>query len=88
MGCAPSFSRGIPQEATVQQTYSNFLARNNGPNEALEYVQAYVDAPTVITRGTLKDHLAQLKKVLRKTYDAGLNITAAKSCLDTYKPNN
>jgi hypothetical protein len=25
------------------------LIRNNGPNEALEYVQAYADDPTVIT---------------------------------------
>ncbi len=43
----------------VQQTSSNFLARNDKPNEALEYVQAYVDALTVITRGTLEDHLAK-----------------------------
>jgi hypothetical protein len=42
-------------------TSSNISARNNGPNEALEYVQAYVDALTVITRGTLEDHLAKLK---------------------------
>ncbi len=53
-------SRGIPQEGMVQQTSSNFLARNNGPNEALEYVQAYVDALMVITRGTLEDHIAKL----------------------------
>ncbi len=52
-------SRGIPQDGTVQQTSSNFLARNDGPNETLEYVQAYVDALTVITRGTLEDHLAK-----------------------------
>ncbi len=39
----------------------NFLARNDGTNEALEYVQAYVDALTVITRGTLEDHLAKLR---------------------------
>ncbi len=45
----------------VQQTSFNFLARNNEPNEALEYVQAYIDALTVITRGTLEDHLAKLK---------------------------
>ncbi len=44
---------------------SRKLARSprlgHGPNEALEYVQAYIDAPTVITRGTLEDHLAKLK---------------------------
>jgi hypothetical protein len=45
----------------VQQISSNFLARNNGPDEALEYVQAYVDALTVITRGTIEDHLAKLE---------------------------
>jgi hypothetical protein len=33
----------------------------NGPNEALEFVQAYANNPTVITRGTLEDHLAKLK---------------------------
>ncbi len=59
MGCVPLISRGIPQEGTVQQTFSNFLAKNDGPNEALEYVQAYFDALTVITRGTLEDHLAK-----------------------------
>jgi hypothetical protein len=58
-GCVPLISHGIPQEGTVQQTSSIFLARNNGPNEALEYVQAYVDAITIITRGTLEDHLAK-----------------------------
>jgi hypothetical protein len=58
--CVQFFSRGTPQEGTVQQTSSNVLARNNGPNKALEYVQAYVDALT-ITRGTLEDHLAKLK---------------------------
>ncbi len=61
MGCVPLFSRGIPLETTVRQTSSNFLARNNGTNEALEYVQAYIDALTVITRETLEDHLAKLK---------------------------
>jgi hypothetical protein len=45
----------------VQQTSSNILISNSGLNEALEYVQAYVDDPTVITRGTLEDHLAKLK---------------------------
>jgi hypothetical protein len=54
-------SPGIPQEGAVQQTSSNISIRNNGPNEALEYVQAYADDPTVINRGTLEDHLAKLK---------------------------
>jgi hypothetical protein len=44
----------------VQQISSNILVRNNGPNEALEYVQAYADDLTIITTGTLEDHLAKL----------------------------
>ncbi len=60
-GWVPLFSRGIPQEGMVQQTSSNIFIRNNGPNEALEYVQEYADDLTVITRGTLEDHLAKLK---------------------------
>jgi hypothetical protein len=42
--------------------YKYFEKRNYGPNEALEYVQAYVDDLMVITRGTLEDHLATLKR--------------------------
>ena len=38
-----------------------FRSRNNRPNEALEYVQAYIDNLLVITRGILEDHLAKLK---------------------------
>jgi hypothetical protein len=45
-----------------------FRHRNNEPNEALEYVQTYIDDPLVITRGTLEDNLAQLK-VLRRMQD-------------------
>jgi hypothetical protein len=63
-----------------------FRSRNNGSNEALEYVQAYIDDLLVITRGTIEDHLAKIK-VPKKMHDAGLKITAAKSCLCTYKPN-
>jgi hypothetical protein len=83
----PLFSCGIPQERTVQQTFSNLSARNNGPNEALEYVQAYIDALTVITRGTLEDHLAKLEGP-QEDAQCRTEITAAKSCLCTYKPNN
>ena len=32
-------------------------SRNDGPNEALVYVQAYIDNLTVITRGTQEDNL-------------------------------
>jgi hypothetical protein len=70
----------------VQQTSPNISSRNNGPNEALEYMQAYIDDLMVITKGTLEDHLAKLK-VLKRMHDAGLKITADKSCLCTYKPN-
>jgi hypothetical protein len=61
-----------------------FQSRNNGPNEALEYVQAYIDNLLVITRGTLEDHLAKLK-VLKRMHGTGLKRTAAKLCLCTYK---
>ena len=37
------------------------LSRNNGPNKALEYLQAYIDEPLAISRGTIEDHLANLK---------------------------
>ncbi len=47
-----------------------FGYRNNGPNEALEYVQTYIDDLLVITRGTIEDHLAQLK-ALKRMHDAG-----------------
>ncbi len=38
------------------------------------------------SRETLEDNLAKLK-ILKKMHDAGLKITAAKSCLYTYKSN-
>jgi hypothetical protein len=63
-----------------------FGYRNNEPNEALEYVQTYIDNLLVITRGTLEDHLAQLK-VHKRMHNAGLRISTAKSCLCTYKSN-
>ncbi len=47
-----------------------FRYKNNGPNETLEYVQTYIDDLLVITRGTLEDHLAQLK-ALKRMHDAG-----------------
>jgi hypothetical protein len=52
----------FPQNTTGRNSPTDifhFFARNNGPNEALEYVQAYIDALTVITRGTLEDNLAK-----------------------------
>ncbi len=63
-----------------------FRSRNNGPNEALEYVQAYVADLLVITRGTLEDNLAKLK-VLKRMHDADLKITVTKLCLCPYKLN-
>jgi hypothetical protein len=54
------------------------MGRNNGPNEALEYVQAYIDNLLVITRGTLEDHLAKLK-VLKKMHNVGLGAVLIKN---------
>jgi hypothetical protein len=67
--------------------FQHFEAKNNGPNEALKYVQAYVDDLMVITRGTLEDHLAKLKGPQDNARCRTENNTA-KSCLCTYKPNN
>jgi hypothetical protein len=60
--------------------------RSNRHLPIFQYVQTYIDDLLVITRGTLEDHLAQLK-VLKRMHDAGLRITAAKSCLCTCKSN-
>ena len=53
------FPVGYHRKDRSNKTSSNISIRNNGPNEALEYVQTYADALTVITRGTLEDHLAK-----------------------------
>jgi hypothetical protein len=73
------FSVGYHRKEQSNRHLSIFLSRNNGPNEALEYVQAYIDDLLFITRGTLEDHLAQLK-VLKWMHNARLKITTAKSC--------
>jgi hypothetical protein len=69
---------GYPRKERSNRHLPIFRSRNNGPNEAIEYVQAYIDGLLVITRGTLEDHLAKLKEVLKRMHDAGLKITAAK----------
>ena len=40
-----------------EQFNRHLPSRNDGLNEALVYVKAYIDNLTVITRGTLEDHL-------------------------------
>ncbi len=52
--------------------------------EALEYVRAYIDDLLVITRGTLEDHLAKLREVLRRLREAGLKVNAIKSHFCTH----
>ena len=53
--------------------------------ESLEYVGAYIDDLLVITKGTLEDHLENLREVLRRLRDAGLKVNAAKSFFCTHK---
>ncbi len=47
--------------------------------ETLEYVRAYIDDLSVITRGTLEDHLDKLREVLRRLREVGLKVNAIKS---------
>ncbi len=53
--------------------------------EALEYVRAYIDNQSVITRGTLEDHLDKLREVLRRLHEAGLKVNAAKPFFCTHE---
>ena len=53
--------------------------------ESLEYVGAYIDDLLVITKGTLEDHLENLREVLRRLRDAGLKVNAAKSFFCTHE---
>jgi hypothetical protein len=53
--------------------------------ESLEFVEAYIDGLLVITKGTLEDHLENLREVLRRLHDAGLKVNAAKSFFCTRK---
>ncbi len=85
--CTIIFPMGYRRSKLPNRHHPIFRSRNNGPNEALEYVQAYIDNLLVVTRGTVEDHLANLKEVLKRMHNAGLKITAAKSCLCTYKSN-
>ncbi len=53
--------------------------------ETLEYVRAYIDELLCITRGTLEDYLDKLEEVLKRLYDAGLKVNAAKSFFCTHE---
>ncbi len=53
--------------------------------EALEYVQAYIDDLSCITRGTLEDHLDKLREVLNWLPDVGLKVNDAKSFFCTHE---
>ena len=47
--------------------------------KALKCVRAYIDDLLVITKGTLEDHLDNLRKVIRRLRKGGLKVNAAKS---------
>lgn len=47
--------------------------------ETLEYVKTYIDDLLVITKSDFDDHLAKLRKVLRRLHEAKLRINAPKS---------
>ncbi len=46
---------------------------------SLEFVQAYMDDLSIITRGILDEHLQKMKTVLTRLRDAGLKVNVAKS---------
>jgi hypothetical protein len=46
--------------------------------ESLEYVRAYLDDLLCISKLSLEDHLEKLEEVLRRLWDAGLKVNAAK----------
>ena len=45
---------------------------------SLEYVQAYIDYLSIMTRGTLDDHLLKIETVLARLHGARLKVNAAK----------
>ena len=47
--------------------------------ETLEYVKTYIDDLLIITKSDFDDHLAKLRKVLRRLHEAKLRINAPKS---------
>ncbi len=49
--------------------------------ESLEFVRAYLDNLLCISKLSLEDHLEKLEVVLRRLYNAGLKVNAAKSTL-------
>ena len=47
--------------------------------EVLEYVRTYLDDLLVLYNTTLKDHIDQLRTILRSLQKAGLRVNAEKS---------
>ncbi len=48
---------------------------------SLEFVQAYMDNLSIITRGILDKYLQKMETVLTRLFDAGLTVNLAKSLL-------
>ncbi len=56
-----------------------FQAEMGNLMAALEYVRAYVDDLSVITKSSHDDHLGKFEQVFIRLCNAGLKINAAKS---------
>jgi hypothetical protein len=44
----------------------------------LEFIRTYIDDLLCITKGSLDDHLAKLRRVLVRLRDAGMKVNASK----------
>ena len=53
----------------------------------LEFIQTYIDDLLYITKGSLDDHLAKLRRVLIRLQDTGLKVNACKSFFVTLRQN-
>ena len=50
-----------------------------------DYVRAYIDDLLLMTKGSFKEHLKHLDKVLEKLEEAGLKINATKLCFAAHE---
>ena len=56
-----------------------FQAKMSELMATLEFIRTYIDDLLCITKGSLDDHLAKLRRVLVRLRDAGLKVNARKS---------
>ncbi len=62
-----------------------FQAKMSELMVALEFIKAYLDDLSCITKANLEDHLDKLKMVLTRLRKAGLRINAQKSSFCTFE---